>query len=89
MSSPTTNIRGGEIDTGHMSRRYLDNREYRTASQLNMISKEFEEPSGDLPLPISSIRSRITARQDEKYDNTYPVLHCRYCIAAYLVGYLM
>ena len=28
-----------------MSRRYLDNGEYRTASQLNMIAKEFEEPN--------------------------------------------
>ncbi len=28
-----------------MSRRYLDNGEYRTASQLNMIVKEFEEPN--------------------------------------------
>ena len=28
-----------------MSRRYLDNWEYRTASQLNMIAKEFEEPN--------------------------------------------
>ncbi len=30
-----------------MSRRYLDNGEYRTASQLNMIAKEFEEPNRD------------------------------------------
>ena len=37
--------KAGEIDTGHMSRRYLDNGEYRTASQLNMIAKEFEEPN--------------------------------------------
>ena len=37
--------KAGEIDTGHMSRRYLDNWEYRTASQLNMIAKEFEEPN--------------------------------------------
>ena len=39
--------KAGEIDTGHMSRRYLDNGEYRTASQLNMIAKEFEEPNRD------------------------------------------
>ena len=31
--------KAGEIDTGHMSRRYLDDGEYRTASQLNMIAK--------------------------------------------------
>ena len=37
--------KAGKINTTHMSRRYLENGEYRTASQLNMIAKEFSEPN--------------------------------------------
>ena len=46
-----------------MSRRYLDNGEYRTASQLNMIAKEFGEPNRGYAFAYKEYLEQNNARQ--------------------------
>ena len=52
-----------------MSRRYLENGEYRTASQLNMITKEFSEPNRSYAfaykeyLELNNRKARTIARR--------------------------
>ena len=52
-----------------MSRRYLENGEYRTASQLNMIAKEFGEPNRSYAfaykeyLELNNRKARTIARR--------------------------